>query len=533
MYKIMIADDEGIAIDAMTYIINKNFGEECVIQAVKSGRDAIEAAEHFRPDIVLMDIQMPGINGIEAMEEIRNISPSSLFIVVSAYDNFDYAKEAIRLGAMCYVNKPLEKDEIVRVLRQAMRQVKDLQKKRSSDLRAREKLEIVVPIIENGFIYSMIFQKDHANSVNEFKGLLELSDDSGFVMVLQFGEKTGREVLENAVGVSVRAQGQYNHLRELVKRYFTCVVGALMGNMVTIYVPHPLLDKSEEYEVRLQVIDRARKMVRELSQKLDMKVQAAIGSVVTISETKKSYDEAVRSLDYLKGNVIHVRDLPLEREYEDNYPIDLEDTLFTAVEKGDVATAKSKAGAFFDWMEVNYGDYSQDVKLKVLEFVLRAEYIEYRNGGLPYRFTSRSEYLADVNRMDAFPELKEWFLGKVETVCYHMANYKEDMDDNLIKHAKEYIQKNFERDICLDEVSEQVQISPYYLSKLFKKETGENFIEYVSKLRMEKAKELLKDPDKTMKEISSAVGYSNPNYFSHTFRKNVGMSPSQYKEGLR
>ena len=99
MYKIMIADDEGIVIDALKFIIEKSFGETCQVQSAKTGRSVIELAESFRPDIALMDIQMPGINGIEAMKEIRKTNKDIIFIVITAYDKFDYAREAVGLGS--------------------------------------------------------------------------------------------------------------------------------------------------------------------------------------------------------------------------------------------------------------------------------------------------------------------------------------------------------------------------------------------------------------------------------------------------
>ena len=112
MYKIMLADDEGIVIDSLTFIIRQNFGENCEIASAKTGRSVIELAESFRPDIAFMDIQMPGINGIEAMKEIKKNNSNTIFIVMSAYDKFDYAKEAINLGVLDYLNKPVNQKKI-------------------------------------------------------------------------------------------------------------------------------------------------------------------------------------------------------------------------------------------------------------------------------------------------------------------------------------------------------------------------------------------------------------------------------------
>jgi len=120
MYRIMLADDEGIVIDSLKFIIEKEFGDLCEIQYAKTGRSVIELAESFRPDIAVMDIQMPGINGIDAIKEIKKSNSSTVFIVMSAYDKFDYAQEAISLGVLEYITKPMERKRILAVLKKAM-----------------------------------------------------------------------------------------------------------------------------------------------------------------------------------------------------------------------------------------------------------------------------------------------------------------------------------------------------------------------------------------------------------------------------
>ena len=109
MYKIMLADDEGIVIDSLRFIIDKSFEGLFEVETAKTGRQVIELAESFKPDIAFMDIQMPGINGIEAMKEIKRFNSGIIFIVLSAYDKFDYAKEAIGLGVLEYLNKLMQR----------------------------------------------------------------------------------------------------------------------------------------------------------------------------------------------------------------------------------------------------------------------------------------------------------------------------------------------------------------------------------------------------------------------------------------
>lgn len=105
--RILICDDEGIVQQAIRFMIQKSFGDEFEIESAKNGRMAIELAESFRPDIILMDIQMPGINGIEAMEEIKREHKNIIFIVLTAYDKFEYSQKAIDIGVMSYLTKPI------------------------------------------------------------------------------------------------------------------------------------------------------------------------------------------------------------------------------------------------------------------------------------------------------------------------------------------------------------------------------------------------------------------------------------------
>ena len=103
----------------------------------------------------------------------------------------------------------------------------------------------------------------------------------------------------------------------------------------------------------------------------------------------------------------------------------------------------------------------------------------------------------------------------------------------MIVKGRTYIQENYDQDISLDDVSRHLNLSPYYFSKLFKSETGTTFVEYLTNLRIDRAKELLRDESLSIKEVCASVGYSDPNYFSRAFKKNLGVTPTVYREGLR
>ncbi len=530
MYKVMLADDEGIVIDSLKFIIEKHFGGICQVEYAKTGRNVIELAESFRPDIAIMDIQMPGINGIDAMKEIRKANASTIFIVLSAYDKFDYAKEAINLGVLEYLNKPVEQGRIAEVLKHAMNIIDSEREKRSNDLRIKEKLETVVPLIENNMIYTILFQDNYEDEIDNFVNLLGIPQHYGFMIVLECGENQEGNHLTNVVGASVRTQSYYKELREIVKEFFVCVTGSLMANRVIIFVPH---EKAQlEYNERIEVIEKTRRMIKKLNSHIDVKFRAGIGSTRKLHECMESYKEAQRSLRNTDGTVSHVKDLPITVSYEQDYPIEAEKELFEMTEKGNENGAVVAANHFFDWMVEKYADHITDIKLKVLEFVLWSEHLAYEEGGMMYHFLSRQDYLPSILEMSALDEIKTWFVSKIQTACRNVAQSKEKQYISSVEKAKAYITERYNKEISLDDVSREVDISPYYFSKLFKEETGENFIEYLTGIRIEKAKQLLAGSGLSMKEICAEIGYSDPNYFSRIFKKNAGVTPTEFKEEM-
>jgi len=528
MYRVMLADDEGIVIDSMKFIIEKEFGEECEVEFAKTGRAVIELAERFRPDIAVMDIQMPGINGIEAMKEIKAFSANTVFIVMSAYDKFDYAQEAIKLGVLEYINKPMEKTRFVQVLRKAMELIDNKRKKRSDDLLVKEKLESVEPIIENGLIYNILFQEHFEEDIDNYKTILGVEADHGYMMCVVCGDSQEGNHMTNAVGSSVKISKHYTEVRAGLKEFFNCKIGSVMANKIAVLVPYE--SSTMDYNTRIDLIDKGREMVRYLRRRFDISFRLGIGGVKPLKEMGQSYQEAINALIATTNQVAHADDLPIGCDYEKDYPVDLEKKLFESVQRGDYNEAALHAGAFIEWMEGSEGANIMSIRLKLLEFVLWAERLAYENGGMTYRFGSRDSYLPDVMSLEGSTQLKEWFLDKIKTSCQNIGSKRQERSTDTIKIARDYIGDNFSKDISLDDVSRVVNISPYYFSKLFKEATGENFIEYLTNIRIEKAKDLLKNSDLSMKEICAMCGYSDPNYFSRTFKKNVGLTPTEYKE---
>ena len=527
MFRILIADDEGIMLESIKNTIQSNFGSDCEIVCVKTGRAVIEQAESFRPDIAFVDIQMPGLNGIQAIKEVRKFHSSIVFIIMTAFDKFSYAQEAVNLGVMEFIMKPVNRKKILETCVKAMHQVEEARKKLSDDLKIREKLEIVIPMIESGLIYKII-QEDSDPSKSGYAEMLDIQSAYGFMIILEFGDSIEDGTLTNAIGVGVRVSKYYSMIREIVKDYFDCVAGPVMGNRMVLFVP--LEREKTGYEERVEIITRTRNMIHKLEHSADMKCRGGIGLVKPLGQVRDSYMEAIKSLRESDSHVIHIADIPAIADYDGEYPLDLENRYLEQGTKGDREGALSCANDFFDWMLLHDGNVRSNIEVKVLELIMRLERRAFRGGSLRYGFRYRENYMAELKESSDEEHLRRWFLNKTKEICQAITTFREQESENVVSRVKAYIDENYAKDISLDEVSRMVDISPYYFSKLFKQEVGENFIEYVTEARISHAKRLLEDSRYSIKEVCVMSGYSDPNYFSRIFKKYEGMTPSEYRE---
>ena len=272
---------------------------------------------------------MPGINGIEAMKEIRKTNKSVIFIVLTAFDKFNYAKEAINLGVLEYLTKPVNQSVLIQVLQRAMEIIKAERAKRSNDLMIREKLEIVIPIIESDFIYAALSGSDFKREKDNFCSLLGIKDNYGMILVLEFGDALIEGNLTNPVGISVKAQSFYPAIRESLKEELDCVVSPIMVNKIVCFLSSdsPQLG----YDDRIELIEKARGLIRDLTRQHEIQFKIGIGSVASIYKLEESYKEALSAIRNSKSRVAHVKDLSIGCEYEADYPIEIENALFEKI----------------------------------------------------------------------------------------------------------------------------------------------------------------------------------------------------------
>lgn len=527
MIKVMIVDDEKIVIDSISFILKKNFSNIDTIITARSGREAIEKVESIVPDIVFMDIKMPGINGIEAIKQIKSQHNQIIFIIITAFNQFEYAKDSINLGVFEYLLKPVNHIKVIEVIEKAMNKIKSERKKRNLELDIKEKLQKVIPVLENGFIYSIIFFDDNKNELLNYKELFGIKEDAGYIMTIEFGdyEKDGK--LQNKIGNSVRSQKLYPNLQNIITSLKKCIIGPIMLNRIVIFIP------AKNNESKLIKVSFAKKVYKMLSDKLQLDYKIGIGTTYNDFELLSiSYEESLEALRSLRSTgIMYYHDISKISQQNNEYPYQKEKLFLQKLSQGN---EKESIVLFYDLFDTILNIYNNDslkIKNKLLEIVFLVNRLILNHA----KITEYTEevFFQKILYIEDMDDLKIYCKRIIEKVAKQICSLKEDNVGNITKKAKEYIKLNYKKQINLEDVSQSINVSSQYLSRLFKAETGENFIDYLTSIRIEKAKDLLQKTDMSIKEICFQIGYSDPNYFSRLFKKMLGLTPTEYKDKLK
>jgi two-component system response regulator YesN len=471
-----------------------------------------------------MDILMPGINGMEAIHAIQAFAPNMIFIVLTACDKFEYAKEAISLAVFEFLTKPVNRMLFSGVIRRAMNKIDSERSARSSALKARERMKNMLPVLENSFIYMLLMQIDDYSAYLRLCDVLGIDSPCATVSVLELAKMIGGDILD----LDIKASEVYDSIRFQIKESFAGIVGPAMANRIIIIQPSG--EPKNEYTERLQLVDQGRAMAHRIEEKIGVECKLGIGRTLPMDSLTESYAQAVKAVKHCKGIVAHFNDLPIVPDYESHYPADKEKHLEEMILKGETESAVADADFFFQWMVENYSEHDRAIRLKALEFVLRAEYIAFCEGGAKHHFLDRDSYIQTVLDAENYDELRKWFLQKITESARSISGKADEKANRIILRAKAYIDRNFNCELTLEDVSREVHISPYYFSKLFKEHTGTNFINYLTARRIETAKQLLRDGRLNIKSICTEVGFNDPNYFSRLFKRFTGLTPTEYRE---
>lgn len=523
----MVCDDEQIMIESVRHIVENEFSDIRIIETAKSGREAIEKALTIKPDIILTDIRMPGINGLDAIKEIKKAHNDVKIVIVSAYEYFEYAKQAVELGVSEYLIKPVKKERLIDTIQRIIARLDDERRKYYWQIEAKERIEKMLSFVEHNFIYSLLFAQVRKEDIIKYKReFFDIDNETGFILVLMFNKKGEGSNYEMQFGDSFDNQKIYTFFKENLKHRCKCIVGPVMFDRVVVYVAQNTPDL---YQQRVQAITCIEDIMHLLGREYDIEFRAGIGRIHNDQDIMISYQEALKALNCCEsGMIIHIDDIA-PNIYNVGFEIMTEEhNLMTSLENGDVQRSLSVLSDIFR----KYPNFFEQENLhyRIIEMMVAVRQIAMENGINDN--IEPGQYIKQILCCRSEKEFEQICIEDIRHIAGAISNNKKCNIGKIVEKADRIISERFSQDLTLEDISRELYISPQYLSRLYKNETGENFIEKLTSVRIENAKKLMKESKYSVKEICYMSGYCDPNYFSKLFKKHEGISPSTYQKQI-
>ncbi|AGT33538.1 AraC family transcriptional regulator [Geobacillus genomosp. 3] len=510
--KVAIVDDEALERKALRKMINDRLPHVEVVAEGANGREAIDIAKQYRPDVMLIDIKMPGLDGLQAIEAIRQAGLDLEFVIVSAFDLFDYAKQAMRFGVKEYLLKPSRKDEVISALERVSREVAARRQHEENNRQLQEQIRRLQTLVENEWLSVLMTEDVSADEWERWKELLPFSIASGMFMVIQFPDAERADEWKSWVDKQLSEQASSRYL-----------LGRLAGRRLPVLFFRSPAEGEPAWKPIIQAL--ALDLARQFSARCGDVLYIGLGSpVLRLDQLRSSYYEALSAaLYYAERQKAQVGFLPAEAARAGR-GIEREKQLFEALRLGDIGQARVDCLAYIDELASSYSLAAAGRK---------AEETFVWLGRLLSELGIHYERTASFSSCRSASELKRAALDELGRIAADLDAWRQQQAHGKLGKAKDYIDRHYAEPLTLDDVAEYIGMSPYYFSKLFKEHFGVTFIDYVTNVRIERAREALAHTDQSLKEICFSVGYNDPNYFSRVFKKQTGLSPSEYRKKLQ
>jgi two-component system response regulator YesN len=516
MKRLLVVDDEHRVVEGIVLIVKRELADEFeVAGTASSGRDAIEKALELTPDIVLMDVRMPGLSGLEAIREIRARGSAAVFLLVTAYERFDIAREAVGLGVLDYLLKPVSKDKLALALRSAAQFADRRNELERKEIEHRETAERLRGFVEAAFLQGLALGEGPGPDLELYRETFGFREPLAIVVAAFFLPRLGSE------RPAAEIRGLFDRFRDTL-RYKT---GAMAGPLFTgrCVVLLPVRAHEAAADVRKEFSDVvAAGFANEMALGL---LRLGFSAARPVEEAAVSWAEALRSA--LVGEALPAEGLePNHRPFEDDEAF-LEELAAGLPERASLVLERILAGA-----GTESGFRAEAGRTQLYRFISLL--------GAACRTLARRGRLdaEDAKAMLDFEDLRQaWEIGDlVPAVRARFARLTAAMRSEPswsppVSGAIAFIKSAFERQVNLEQAAETVGLSPNRLSRLLVEETGRGFSDILIEYRIERAKELLLLPGASIKQVSVACGYPDPNYFSRLFKKVTGKTPTAFSAG--
>jgi len=516
MYRVLLVDDERIILEGISAIMDWEACGARLIGTARNGLDAKALAEREKPDIIITDIRMPGMDGLQLVEAVKETQPDVEFIMLSGFGDFEYARTAMRYGVKHYLTKPCNERAIEEALKSTVAEL-DRRLSREAFIRqTEERLAQVLPHARERMLQELVTNKTYGRSDWErIVRLAGLPEGGGRGRLLVFEPEGGPE-FELLFALKNMAEELLGSL---------VLLGTADGRQVIL-----LVSGEAEPDLLAAGVDTVLKTFARFYRR---EATAALSEPGEAAEARRLYREAQECLAYRfylgEGGLITKQELAASGPEVEPPAID-EERLWLLVKSGHWEEARRMLGDFFEALA------KMRPAAAVAKSLLIPLYIGCMRQGDPAELDRRMKAIEAFDRLDTLQGMTDRIAQAVREVCE--ANYE--------RHRTRHSEIVAKLEACVREHLGNPQLSlhwaarevlfmnPDYLGKLFRQATGEKFSQYVTRLRIEKAIEMIKEADDVkVYEIADRIGFGdNPQYFSQVFKRHTGFTPSEYKRSV-
>ena len=532
LYRIILVDDEE---EVRKGIIRKIDWEALGFQVVgdaENGQDALEKIEQLEPDVVMTDIRMPYMDGLTLTSWIRQKYPSVKVLIFSGFDDFEYAQKAIKLNVTEYILKPVNVEELTRILNRVRENLdQEIEQRRDVD-RLRESYLSSLPILRELFLNDMVRGNMPAENIRqkleEYK-IDILGAEKWLTAVInvenEASEETGLTLHQEKelIPISVKSL-----LEDNLKDYcrfmaFNSAVGVT------------LIAAVDGERKQTSLIDLLGDICKEIKRILQVTVTIGIGYFSReLEQLPAAYQSAVDALGYREivgtGKTIYINDMEPVRRGKLQLETRDEADLIAVVKFGTREKIEAAAKNFAARMEGArvHMRQLQVYQMSIINCLIRL--MQQQDLELGTMFGTDEMY-GKVIYGNMKPEEFASVITEVGCRMNEAMNRERDKTaKKVILEAKQYILDHYQDpELSVDVMCRQLHMSPAYFSTVFKRETGQTYIAYLTEVRLDKAVELLNTTDDKTYVIAQKVGYQEQNYFSYVFKKRFGISPTKFR----
>lgn len=536
MYKLFIVDDEQhTRLGLRDYFNWKKYGIEVVGEA-EDGDIALEMISGFKPDIIITDVRMPIMDGITMSLKIRERFENIKIIFLSGYDDVEYLKSALKVDAIDYIFKPVNFNELGMVVEKVINIIGVEEKQKHLMYEMDSKIKEGLPLVRDNFFLSLIRDRiDETKDINEKINLLGIDWlKKGTFIIFSLIIDNCYELFKNMheKDKQLHSFAIINICEELLHGYGK---GAIFQNEDYEYVGIVSLKSYAEFERAYDLVNIIKEQINKL---LKLSVTIGMGNIVNSpKEIYKSYKQSTQALEmrfFIGKNKI----IDIESDNNNNkivYKFDSIETdkLISVLKFGHEANVLSTIDNIFDDM---YKSIHQGIRhcqricfqlilipsRSLMELEMNINEIEY----------SENDLYEKIFNTETIEDMKALIIDYYKFVNKIIEYKRNKKHSSVVEQIKNIINENFSKNITVNDIANEVYLTSTYICTVFKQEVGETINDYITKIRINKAKELLKDRKHKLYNISYAVGYSDPSYFTKLFKKHTGLSPRNYRENV-